>query len=107
MPQVSLEALARRRYTRATKCGTHPKNDPSLSALRGPSQRRALSSPTCLIEGRLRGENRRSEKNRTLDTEGCGTPIRLEVVDSAGLYEGTVAAQNGPTVILSDPKGPV
>jgi hypothetical protein len=30
---------------------------------------------------------------------------RAEVVDSAGLYEGTVAAENGPNVILSDPKG--
>jgi len=31
----------------------------------------------------------------------------VEVVDSAGLYEGTVAAQNGPHVILTDPKGPI
>ena len=29
----------------------------------------------------------------------------VEVVDSAGLYEGTVAAQNAPHVSLSDPKG--
>ena len=33
-----------------------------------------------------------------------GAEERAEVVDSAGLYEGTVAPQNGPHVILSDPK---
>lgn len=53
----------------------------------------------------IRSDYLKSCRAAFLKAAATGAKRRAEVVDSAGLYEGTVAAQNVPHVILSDSTG--
>src|SRR5579859_2549662 len=70
------------------------------------SRRRNRESYTAATEAR-RPQTliRRDPSSAERQDDTRGSKSQAEVVDSAGLYEGTVAPQNAPHVILNDPRG--